>query len=117
MSGTRLILDGVGPDNTPVHYEYDNDIKAALVSAPPLGQFLAPSATGGAATPIVPGVPFAYPAACVPVALLACTYVLSLLTLLAVFVFAGLTMYSSSGCRATRRCLRRATRRTRTSCT
>ena len=66
VGGAKLILDGIGPGNSQVHFEYNNDVTAVLLTAPPQGQFLLPSLTGGAPTPIVPGVPFKYPAACVP---------------------------------------------------
>ena len=58
------MLDGIGPGNTQVHYEYNNDVTAMLVTSPLQGQFLTPL-PNGTAVPIVRGVPFSFNSMCV----------------------------------------------------
>ena len=60
----KLVLDGIGPGNAQVHYEYNNDLTAVLVTSPPQGQFLSPTPSG-ATVPVVTGVPFPYYSMCV----------------------------------------------------
>ena len=75
LSGVKLVLDGIGPGNSQVHYEYSNDLTAVLLSSPPQGQFLTPTRSG-ATVPIVTGVPFSYYSMCVALALHAVVLVL-----------------------------------------